>query len=195
MVGANVDIGAFEAGQFIVTTLDDEAAGTVDLALELADGNGLSLREAVEIASFSTDPDRITFRADLAGGTVLLDDALGELAIRDLTIVGDTDGDGAPNIAVFAATGARVFRVIDGTSTLESLIIAGGDVGAGVGGGIYVQPGTELTIVNTTMFGNSADVGRGYLQRRHAHARQQHARGQQRGQRRWRALQRAAPRR
>jgi len=159
VVGANVDVGAFEAGQLIVTTLDDEDAGTVDLAAELADGNGLSLREAVEIALFNSDPDRITFSTALAGGTVLLDDTLGELAIRNTTIVGDTDGDGAPNIAVFAATGARVFHVIDGTATLESLIIAGGDVGTGVGGGIYVRPGTELTVVNTTMFANSADLG------------------------------------
>jgi hypothetical protein len=81
IVGQNIDIGAFEGGQLVVTTLDDEDAATTDLATELGDGTGLSLREALAIANALAGADRITFLDSLAQGAVLLDDTLGELVI------------------------------------------------------------------------------------------------------------------
>ena len=67
-----VDIGAVELQQgatYSVTTLDDQEFDGGDLAAELADGGGLSLREALALANARSDLGRHDqFRADLADG-------------------------------------------------------------------------------------------------------------------------------
>ncbi len=158
------DLGAFEAQPddgFVVTTLDDSGDNltvTGSLADEIADGGGLSLREALILANADpTNAASITFDASLAGGTATL--AGGELVIAsDVTIDGDINGDDKADITIDAAGGSRVFDVTAGTSTLGALTITGGDAGTGnSGGGVYVAAAADLTIANSTLSGNSAD--------------------------------------
>ena len=166
------DVGAYEIQTLIVTTLDDEAAGSTDLATEATDGNGLSLREALAIADATAGHDTIVFDASLTGGSNPgVDDGVmtltaGQLAISsDVTIDGDTNGDNAADITIDANGGSRVLKVTGGTSTLESLTITGGanDVSdPGAGGGIRISSAAaELTVVNSTITGNDSTSGGG----------------------------------
>src|SRR5262249_29797396 len=74
--GASVDIGAMAIqatpANLVVTTLADEAYGGGDLAAEMADGGGLSLREALALANALGDHNSITFDDSLANGTLTL---------------------------------------------------------------------------------------------------------------------------
>ncbi|MCB1499007.1 MAG: cadherin-like domain-containing protein [Bauldia sp.] len=159
------DIGAFEAqpsDTFVVTTLSDaDEDGTVtgDLAAEIADGGGLSLREALILANADpTNGASVTFHASLAGGTVTL--AGGELVIAsDVFVSGDVDGNGTADITINAAGSSRVFHATAGSSTLDALTITGGY--AAYGGGIYVDGGTTLAITNALLTGNDAVGGGG----------------------------------
>jgi hypothetical protein len=177
------DLGAFEqqnAAELVVTTLDDEAFDNGDLAAEEADGNGLSLREALALANGDpTATDTITFAAALTGGTLFL--ATGQqLAITTdgITIDGDIDHDGTPDITIDADSAAglddaasRVFLISDGddlssiAATLNGFFIRDGNAAgafpANAGGGIYVGQADALTLTNTTVSGNSAGFGGG----------------------------------
>ena len=68
-----------------------------------AGGAGLSLREALALANGNgATPDTITFAPGLAGGTLFLTN--GELSITTdgITIDGDINGDGTPDITISA---------------------------------------------------------------------------------------------
>ena len=113
--GSHVDLGALELqpGQsFEVTTLEDEL-DSADPNATLIDFGGLtdlSLREALVLAQQDkASYDTITFAASLIGGpTPGVDDgvltlAMGELAIEgNVTIDGDVNHDGAPDITIDA---------------------------------------------------------------------------------------------
>ncbi|ODN70127.1 hypothetical protein [Methylobrevis pamukkalensis] len=162
--GGGLDIGASELAGMIVTTLDDESADAdFDLAADIADGGGLSLREAIFWAG-ETNGREIGFAEDLSGGTIAL--TLGELQINqsllidgdidgddkaDITISGDADGDGDGNSGViYVSAGTEV--------TLSSLSLTKGL--AANGGGIRTGTGVELTLRHTSLFDNVA-TGRG----------------------------------
>ncbi|AFZ51180.1 Cadherin domain-containing protein [Dactylococcopsis salina PCC 8305] len=155
IVNGTVDIGAFEVQpptDLIVDTETDEADGSV------TDGD-VSLRDALAaIASGGT----ITFADGI--NTITLNQTLGELVIdKGLTIDGDFDDDGSPDVTVERASGAtaefRIFNIDDGDSanevtvTLDGLTISGGTV-SGDGGGIFNRE--DLTLINSTVSGNSA---------------------------------------
>ncbi|MGH6905091.1 MAG: choice-of-anchor Q domain-containing protein, partial [Geminicoccaceae bacterium] len=136
------------AATFVVTNLNDSGVGSLRQAILDANGNGAA--------------DTITFARRLAGRTIAL--SSGQLGIAndtagpDLTIDGDADGDGAPDITVDAQGGSRVFLIASGAeATLEGLVITGG---AFSGGGILNDGGT-LTVTNSTIRGNSGDFGGG----------------------------------
>ena len=89
---------------YTVTSLDDtgdDASVSGVLADEIADGGGLSLREAVLLANANAGADEIVFDGALAGGLIRL--VQGELLVTDaltvdgsgigLTITGDANGD------------------------------------------------------------------------------------------------------
>jgi hypothetical protein len=137
---------------------------TVTSNLDVTDANDglLTLREALAAAA---DGDRIEFDASLAGSTITL--AQGQLLIdKDITIDGDTDGDGKADITLsgdrngdgVANTGdTRVILTEDGTDvTLSSLTITNGFSNSGAG----VLARGDLTLVNSTI-SNSESTGSG----------------------------------
>jgi predicted outer membrane repeat protein len=191
VAGGTVDIGAFEQqpnAPFIVTTLADETYDGNTLAQETADGTGLSLREALGLASASPGSHKIIFAPSLTGGTIYL--ANGELDVTsDVTIDGDVNHNGTPGITIDGSYASRVFAVDDGlpstiVATLDGLVIRDGDAGplssgggiavgeldiltlenskvtsnAGYsGGGIYGAQGSAISLINTSVSGNSSD--------------------------------------
>ncbi|MEO1092263.1 MAG: right-handed parallel beta-helix repeat-containing protein, partial [Pseudomonadota bacterium] len=149
------DLGAFEQQQaqsFVVTTDLD--------VIDDTDGE-TSLREALALANADpTTADTITFVAGLAGSTILL--TAGQLDITsNLTIDGDLDDDGGPDVTVDAQGQSRVFQVAGGTSTIHGLVITGGDAGTGNGGGINILDDAHLTLTNAVVSGNEAGDGGG----------------------------------
>ncbi|MFC3052090.1 DUF4347 domain-containing protein [Kordiimonas pumila] len=179
----NIDITAV-ADTFTVTTILDNGDDTTlgaDLAADIADGGGLSLREAIGYAGAG---DTITFDAGLSGGTILLN---GELSITtDITIDGDVDADDKADITINGNDISRVFNISGGTSTLQSLTISHGAVtgnggailisGASTdvtidsstisdseassrGGGIYVDDLANMSLTNSLVTGNEAEYG------------------------------------
>ncbi len=180
------DLGAFEqqnAADFIVTTLadgGDDDFGGGNLAAEEADGDGLSLREALGLANGDlANPNSITFDPLLAGGVLFLQS--GQLAITTdgISIDGDIDGDGAPDIEISAdlseaqndSATSRVFLISDGddlssiAATLNGLVIRDGNAAGAVppnaGGGIEVGIADALTLSNATVSGNAASASGG----------------------------------
>ncbi len=147
----------------------------------LYDSGPGSLRQALLDAASGTT---ITFAPGLAGGTLAL--TSGELDItQNVTINGDLDGNGTPDITIDGRAASRVFE--EGGSpaifaTLDGLVItngwaaSGGGIAtgdadnlflknskvidnhvSGSGGGIYGGPGGEVVLINTTVSGNTSD--------------------------------------
>jgi predicted outer membrane repeat protein len=168
VVGGTVDIGAFEQQSLVVTTLADNPYDGGTLAQELAEGNGLSLRQALGLANANPGPHTVTFAPNLAGGTIHLTN--GELDVTNgVTIDGDITGNGTPGITIDAGGASRVFDVDNGVSvisaTLDGLVIRGGDsgsVGSGdSGGGIAVGQSDTLTLKISTVADNQGYAGGG----------------------------------
>ncbi|MEM9534643.1 MAG: choice-of-anchor Q domain-containing protein [Cyanobacteria bacterium P01_E01_bin.45] len=105
---------------FIVTNTNDSGSG--------------SLRQAILDANAADGADSIVFDSALSGQTIMLN--TGELAIEDdLTIDGDLNNDGTPDITIRRDASAEEFRILnldDGNDavereiTLEGLVISGG---------------------------------------------------------------------
>ena len=113
-----------------------------------------SLREALAYADSLAGADTITF--DGSFFTVLLDGS--DLVIAsDVTIDGDTDGDGAADITIDALDNSRVFDVTAGTSTLQHLVVAGGYAAGEDGGGVRILAGATLTLADVAVVDNHAD--------------------------------------
>ncbi len=115
------DVGTPEA-TFTVTTADD--------VVDAADGV-LSLREAVEQANAAPGADAIGFAADLAGATLVLEQANGGLAVTDdLTIDGDPNdgGPGGVTIAIVDVGSTNLlegFKVDNASFSLEDATLVG----------------------------------------------------------------------
>jgi hypothetical protein len=161
VANGQADIGAFELqlvptpiSFLVVDTLVDENDGSV------TDGD-VSLREA--LAAIDVD-GTITFAQDLSGGTIFLNGE--QLTItHSLTLDGDLDDDGLPDITVNANQNSRVFNVEDGNDlpdqniTLNGLTITSGNVVAADGGGIRTLE--NLTVTNSVISGNSTAESNG----------------------------------
>lgn len=95
----------------LVTTVNDEIAENTNLLAQGNDGTGLSLREAIAIANATAGADVISFDAALAGQDAGLS---GQISITDdLTIDGDSDGDGLADITIQGAPDqfSRLFEI------------------------------------------------------------------------------------
>ncbi len=178
IIGANVDIGAFEsqygASSLVVTTLADEDNGYSNPAL----GDGTSLREAINWANLHPGADIITFAPGLSGAITLggaeLPEITGDLSITapgadELTI----SGNGASRVLEIAA-GTKVLLVgvsivngkeSDGGAIYNSGALSvfnsvfSGNAALTDGGAIYSDG--SLQVVGSSFTGNSANGGHG----------------------------------
>ncbi|MBK1442740.1 hypothetical protein JHJ32_22260, partial [Parapedobacter sp. ISTM3] len=172
----------------VVTTLSDtgdDATIAPGLAEDETDGDGLSLREAL---AWARRGDTVTFAQ---GGTITLNGTQLVVNHGNLTIDGDLDDDGVPDITVSGNNASRIMFVAAGSTDVELVgltltdgagINSGGglalgfdvsmtlrnckvtnnhELGAG-GGGIYGSSVT-LTLVNCTVSGNSSNAFGGGL--------------------------------
>ncbi|MEW5835207.1 MAG: DUF4347 domain-containing protein, partial [Pseudomonadota bacterium] len=165
-----VTTGSIEARP--VLSAVDEAGYTHDLATltvtSAADSGTGTLR--AEIAAAQSG-DTITFdTVSMGGATITL--SSGQLTIsKNLTIEGDLDGNGTPDITINANYTSRVFNIGSGTTvTLDGLVIEhglavgnGGNGGSAattaMGGGIF-NAGT-LTLNDVSVINNAAAGGGG----------------------------------
>jgi len=171
----STDMGAYEYDPdhpvIVVDTDGDVVDGNTSSAANLiatrGSDNAISLREAVIATNNTAGADYVRFDATLDGRPVTLslsgtgDDVAsdGDLDVTEsLTIIGNgqtntiIDGNGA-------VTGERVFDVLSGTVTFDGVRITGG-FSPGESGGAIRNQGT-LTLQNSTISGNTADVGGG----------------------------------
>ncbi|GAA4102880.1 MBG domain-containing protein [Mucilaginibacter panaciglaebae] len=151
----------------VTTNLDTGADATfgADEATDLADGSGLSLREALHWAQ---DGDQINFNASM---TISL--ASGELVIsKGVIIDGDLNNDGVPDVTVDAGYNSRVINVTSGNVTLDGLtiqhgLLSGAGANKGLPGGSSFGAGISnagtLTLMNVTVANNYATSGGGSL--------------------------------
>ncbi len=134
-----------------------QATLTVDTALDESDGScsdgDCSLRDAIALAN---PGDTILFAGDY---TIYLSSTLAitqQLTIdgsgRAITVSGDTGNDGSPNVRVFEINAGAVV-------TLSHLSVVSGTSATGDGGGILNNG--VLTVISSTLSGNSANYGGG----------------------------------
>ncbi len=116
--------------------------------------------------------DQILFDGSLAGDSIVLKN--GTLSVSESVII---RGLGAENLTISGDDTSRVFTVESGTVHLAHLTIAdglaqggdggasefggGGGGGAGLGGGVFVNTGADVTIQNVILSGNRAVGGNG----------------------------------
>ena len=150
-VWAPLLMAALAASLLMAVVLAAPAQAAPFSVTNTADSGEGSLRQAVSDANASAGEDTISFDPSLSGQTITLGSQLRVTDSAGLTIDG-----GSANITVSGNNAVRVFDVLfaDAKLTLNNLTVANGR-GAG-GGGIY-NNGT-LTVTNSTLSGNRADV-------------------------------------
>ncbi|WP_209015778.1 BspA family leucine-rich repeat surface protein [Roseibium sp. RKSG952] len=158
-----VDAGAvevqLEADSLVVTTHED--------VVDFADGV-TSLREALTFAlaggetGDTSAPQEITFDETVFSGGQIITLTQGQLDITggNISIDGDADGDGEIDVTV---SGDDRFRVVNITgnsthATLQNVTISDGNSRPD-GGGIFVNRGAELTVLNSVIRDNYAEYG------------------------------------
>ena len=167
-----VDMGAVEINSTVVPTahLVDTITDEIDFDFSTGD---LALREAILLAEGSVGTDMITFDSSLDGGTILLDQALGELAIThavtidamSLTIGLTIDAGDGMDTTPGTGDGMRIFNIDNNgpCSTVDveikGLTLTGGDVSGESGAAIRSRE--NLTVTGSTISGNSATFGGG----------------------------------
>ncbi|MEM6623818.1 MAG: hypothetical protein AAF674_16435 [Pseudomonadota bacterium] len=117
------------------------------------DGTGLSLREAIGLASAASEASTISFAPTLTGQTIeLTEGVLQFAATQQITIAGD--------VTVDAASRSGVLEVISGAVILDGLTITRGSGTEGAGANVS---GGSLTVANTTFTSNSASSSGGAI--------------------------------
>ena len=148
IMSQNRDVGAtFETAVptvFTVSNLNDSGAG--------------SLRQAITDANNNPGNDSIFFQAGL-GGTITLTN--GQLDIKDSVVI---RGPGAKLLAISGNNASRILTIDPGalgTVDISGLTLKeGNDKSSKGGGGMIIENGT-VTISNSTLTDNSANVGGG----------------------------------
>lgn len=142
---------AANAATLTVTTAANEAYNGGSLASETADGTGLSLLEAIGVAASG---DTIQFAPSLSGVAIVNNSSysLG----KSLTINGDINGDGIPDITLNANNyGSNFISVTGGVNVrLQGLTITG------VNGGVPIAiSNSSFTLINSVVTNNSGTYG------------------------------------
>ena len=155
------DLGIIVDNSTLVVTsnLDtgSDASTGSSYAEDLADGNGLSLREAL---AWARSGDTITFDLDPLtagnqGGTIVLGGSHLTLTTR-VTINGDLNNDGAADVTISGNNASRVMVINNNVSGVEltGLTLTQGTVSGG-GGGLYLGTGTNTTIRDSNITNNT----------------------------------------
>jgi filamentous hemagglutinin family protein len=151
--GSNVDIGAYEAtsSTVVTNTGDDNSFGNLRSAVSFANGN--LNNNPLNISA----PAPNTIKFDTIGvfstpRTIGLN--LGELTFDNPTTAISLQGTGANNLTVSGKNASRVFNIEAGTVSLDGLTLTKGNV-IGNGAGIIVNSGSNLTVRNSTLTGNT----------------------------------------
>ncbi|MDM8565856.1 BspA family leucine-rich repeat surface protein [Candidatus Halobeggiatoa sp. HSG11] len=117
---ADCDIGAFEYEPTVIANLVVDNLDDIDDAIVTAGNNTL-----LEAITYANAGDTITFDNSIAGGIIRLNNRLlidKDLTIdggtQNITVSGDTDGDGTGDV--------RVFKITSSTVTLNDLTITKG---------------------------------------------------------------------
>jgi len=139
-----------------VTTAADDAVGA-SLAADLADDGGLSLREALNwaAAGMKIDFDLEAATAGQQGGTITLGSVL-TVGTSNLTVDGDLDNNGTPDITLSGGNAVKVMQV-NGSVTgllLDGLTLSGGRASSSGGG--MTNAGSSTTFKNGVISGNTA---------------------------------------
>ena len=122
------------------------------------DSGAGSLRAAIDLANSTAGVDTITFDPSLSGGTITL--TSGELLITDDLNI---NGLGETNLTLSGGGNSRVLNVDDSNPgnqidvALTGVTISGGFEALGAG----LRNTENLTVTDSTITGNSANVGAG----------------------------------
>jgi VCBS repeat-containing protein len=155
------------ATNFVVTSASDAGADATigaSLADDVADGAGLSLREAL---SWIRSDDTITFDLDSVtpgyqGGTIVLNGSPLVVAYNNITIDGDLDDDGAADVTLDGNNISRVMAIAPGLLGIEidGLTLTKGSTTDG-GGGLHIGAGSTVTVRNSAIMNNATTYGGG----------------------------------
>ncbi|WP_420429032.1 hypothetical protein [Kordiimonas sp.] len=155
----------------IVTTNSDSGVDNTtdtDLATDMSDGGGLSLREAIGNAQSG---DTIVFDLDSGtdgsqGGTITFGPNAPLVISTSLTINGDVDDDGVADVTIDADDGDNVFTVSSGSSTFNGLVVTGAYGNSySSGGGFKLTTTGTTTISNSVITDNTSYYGGGIFKR------------------------------
>ncbi len=144
-------------------------AATITVTSSLDDGTDCTLREAIANANSDTDNgangcdagsgvDTIVFDSSLSGSTITLGGTQLDIT-TDLSIDGDPNSTGAPDIEINANGSSRVLLVNAANVSLNGLTVAGGS--ASNGGGIRIIDYASVSLSNSTVSGNTANTNGG----------------------------------
>ncbi|PLX39332.1 MAG: hypothetical protein C0606_02055 [Hyphomicrobiales bacterium] len=147
----------------VTTNLDEVIGGSY--AADKADGDGLSLREAIHWANQASGADTVNFDASLAGTTLVLTQGQQIYIYDDITIDGDVNGDDKADITISGdadqngtldVNDDRIFNVASSSSaTFNSLTLDGG-YASSFGGLIFGATGTTITVNDSTLTNGTA---------------------------------------
>ncbi|OYD97919.1 hypothetical protein CDG76_03585 [Nostoc sp. 'Peltigera membranacea cyanobiont' 210A] len=135
------------ANDTVVTNINDSGEGSLRQAIENANNFAGADTVSFDTSGVFATPQSITLTS-------------GQLNITDDVII---SGTGANNLTISGNNSSRVFQISkNGTDvTIDNLKIAQGNVGFAFGGGIQVNRGTTLTLTDTTVTNNQANLGSG----------------------------------
>jgi hypothetical protein len=139
---------ARSATDIVVTTNSDAVNGnTSSVAALLADPgpDGISLREAITATDNEPGTYTIRFAPSLKGATITLDSQLPPLLGGGVTIEGDIDGDGQPDLTLAKSAGF--------SATLGTFCPASGGCGLSIG-----SSGNRLHALTLVGFGAGVDI-------------------------------------
>ena len=185
----NLDVTVNGSTLLVTSSLDtgDDETAAGSFAADQADGDGLSIREAL---SWGRAEDTITFDLDSGtagnqGGSITLNGNQLVVAYSNLAIDGDLDGDGNADVIISGNNASRVLSVnaslsgieLSGLTLTQGNSIGGGgglalgtsvsitvrdsnitnNTVSGTGGAGIYGNGVTLTVINSTVSGNTSD--------------------------------------